>query len=97
MPLTFGIASLLRFLHNICCKRRRQRDAALYRASCEAEDLRAIVENMARIRKRALKMDDIQIPSLAIKHMIQNSTSDMTLEEGCRRYLNAYLDEEKTT
>ena len=97
MPLTFGIASLLRFLHNICCKRRRQRDAALYRASCEAEDLRAIVENMARIRKRALRMDDIQIPSLAIKHMIQNSTSDMTLEEGCRRYLNAYLDEEKTT
>lgn len=93
LPLTFGISSLLRLGHDRCCLWRRRKDAELFRSSYSGVDLRPVVEDMARARKRKLKSDSIAVPVQMIGYMIQNSGSDMSLEEGCRRYLEAYMEE----
>ena len=91
LPLTFGIATLLRLGHNKCCERRREKDAALYREAYSGADLRQVVENMARSHRRELKTNSIVIPSQTIGYMIRNSGADLDPEEGYRCYLDAFL------
>ena len=91
MPLTFAISSLIRFLHNRCCLRRRSRDAALYRAAYSGADLGEVVENMARSHRKELRTRSIVIPATLIWYMIENCGSDLDPAEGCRKYLEAYL------
>ena len=93
LPVTFGVATLLRLGHNKCCERRRAKDAALYRAAYTGADLRQIIGEMARSRKRELKTNSIVIPSQTIGYMIQNAGSDLDPAEGCRYYLDAFLAE----
>ena len=88
-----AIALLLRLGHNKCCLRRRNKDAALYRAAYGGADLRQVVENMARAAKRTLKTKNIVIPSQLIGYMIQNSGSDLDPTDACRRYLETILEE----
>lgn len=95
MPLTYGIATLLRLGHNQCCLRRRAKDAELYREAYTGADLKQVVEKMARSHRKELKTNAIVIPSQTIGYMIQNSSSDLDPEEGCRLYLESYLEEEK--
>ena len=92
MPITFGIATLLRLGHNKCCLNRRAKDAEYYRQDYSGTDLRKAVEEMARSRKKELKMKNIVIPTQVIGFMIEYGGSDMTLEEGCRKYLDAFLE-----
>ena len=91
LPLTYGIAALLRLGHDSRCRRQREKDAALCRETYRGADLRQVVEQMARSRRQELNADRLVIPTQIIRHMIENSDSDLELEEGCRRYLEAYL------
>ena len=91
-PLTFGTAALLRLGHNKCCLRRRQQDAALYREALGKADIRDIVAYMARARRRESNTADIVIPARTIWHLVENSGSDMSLSEGCKRYLDVFLE-----
>ena len=93
LPLTYGIALLLRLGHNRCCLRRRDLDAKLYREAYTGADLRQVVEDMARSRRQELKTKRLVIPAQLIGYMIENSGSDMDPAEGCRRYLDAYLED----
>ena len=93
LPLTFGIVMLLRFCHNKCCERRRSLDAELYRKAYSGEDLAQVVENMARSHRNELKTNNIVIPAQTIGYMIQNCGEGLDVAEGCRRYLEAYLQE----
>ena len=91
LPLTFGIAWLLQFVHNKWCVRCRNKDARLYREASEG-GLRQVIEDMARSRKKNLKLTDMEIPAQMISYLILNSDTDMDIAEGCRYYLEAYLD-----
>ncbi len=91
-PLTFGIAALLRLCHNKCCLRRRQQDAALYREALGRADIRDIVKYMARARRRESNTADIVVPARTIWHLVENSGSDMSLSEGCKIYLDTFLE-----
>ena len=93
LPVTFGIASLLRLGHNRCCLRRREKDAALCRDAYTGADLGQVVAEMARSCRRELRTGSIVIPSPLIGYMILNSGSDMEQDELCRRYLDAFLEE----
>lgn len=92
LPLTYGIGFLLRMGHNTCCQRRREKDAALYRKAYSGSDLREVVENMARSHRKELRTKNLVIPTQTIYYMIQNSGADLDPAEGCRRYLEAYLE-----
>ena len=93
MPMTVAIILLLRLGHNKCCIRRRNKDAELYREAYNGADLREVVEKMAASHKNELKTDSIVIPSQTIGYMIQNSGNSLDVAEGCRLYLESYLNE----
>lgn len=95
MPLTFGITSALRALHNGSYDRRKRKEARLYREAYRSADLRKTVEQIARSRRRTLRMADIVIPARVIRHMVENGDSEMSVAEGCRHYLDAYLGDDK--
>ena len=92
LPLSFGIAMLLRRAHNRCCLRRRQKDAELYRAFCEGSDLREVIANMARSRKQEIRTKSLVIPTQVIALMIKNSGSDLDPAEGARIYFEAFQE-----
>ena len=91
LPITFGIASLLRFLHNRCVLRYREKDAELYREACGTADLRQMVKKIARSQKQRTKIADIVIPARVILTMTKYGNSDMSVEEGCQLYLETYM------
>ena len=93
MPLTFGIATLLRLLHNWSCERRRKKDTAFFQEFCGTSDLRVIVEDMALAQSKRQSSGDIRVPARTIHYMIEDTGSEMTVEEGCKRYLNAFFRE----
>lgn len=92
LPLTYGIAALLRLGHDKCCRLQRKKDAELCRRTYSGGDIGQIVENMARSHKKEMKTDDLVIPTQIIRHMIENTESGIDPADGCRRYLEAYLE-----
>ncbi len=94
LPLTFGIATLLRHGHNRCCRHRREKDIALYRAAYTGKDLRQVVTEMALAAKRKSGSKDIVIPAQRIGFIIRDSGSDMDPAECCRLYLETFLAED---
>ena len=92
LPITYGIAALLRFGHDQSCTFQRKRDATLCRIAYNAVDLRQVVERMAKSHKKELKTDDLVIPSQLIRHMIESCGDGLDPKEGYKCYLEAYLD-----
>ena len=86
-------AALLRLGHDKCCLYQRNRDAALCQHAYNGKDLGEVVEKMARSHKKELKTEELVIPSPIIRHMIESCGSELDPSEGCRRYLEAYLEE----
>ncbi|MBQ4289582.1 MAG: hypothetical protein II719_00135 [Clostridia bacterium] len=93
LPLTYGIAALLRLGHNTVCRFQRKRDAKIYRDAFAGADLAEIVESMARSAKRSGKIEKLVVPAGRIRRMVEYSESGADSEELCRRYLDAALDE----
>ena len=97
MPVIFGAACgtalLLRWAHNSCCLYRRKKDAELYRTAYGKEDLRKVIAEMARSRKRELKLKNPTIPVRMIGYMIENTGADLDVDEGTRIYFEAWMAE----
>ena len=91
LPLTFGIATLLRLGHNKCCQRRRDLDTAMFREAYTGRDLRQVLTEMALEAKRKLGKKSIVIPSQTIGYMIADSGSDLDPDEACRLYFETVL------
>ncbi len=92
MPLTLGIATVLRVLHNHCYQRRRNEEAAFYSEAFAHEDIRQIVGAMARTHSSEVKMRDILVPTRIIGIIMEyNDDKDVTLEELCAIYLKEYI------
>ena len=91
LPLTFGIATVLRLLHNKCCMNRKERAVKLFREIGDGGDLRDAVATLARVQKGERRTANVVIPARMIGYLIEDNKSDMTLEEGCRSYLEAFL------
>ena len=91
MPLTFGIATGIRVLHNRAYDRRKKEEAECFSALFADADVRKTVASMARSNSSA-KILDIVIPSRVITIMLEYSHSDATLEECCEIYLKEYME-----
>ena len=48
---------------------------------------------MARSHREELQTEDLVIPTQIIRHMIESTGDELDPEEGCRRYLEAYLED----
>ena len=92
LPATCLISVLLQKAHTACCLRRRNKDAELYRAAYGEADLRGVIAEMARSRKRELKLKNPAIPVQLIGYMIGNTGADLSVKEGTRIYFEAWME-----
>ena len=97
LPSACGIALLLRLGHNACCKLRRKKDAALYREVYGDSDLREVIAEMARSRKRELKLKNLTVPMQLITYMIENNKADLDPNECARIYFDAWMEDEDSS
>ncbi len=90
LPITFGIACVVRHFHNRSFL--RVREAALPSEYSE----KYLEEQLAFLAQRNAKADrpdaDVVIPRRFIKFLIDNTDSDKTVREACGMYLDLFLD-----
>ena len=92
-PITFGIASILRYLHN--CSFRRLREVTVTGEYSESY-LRREISDLAK--EKALEdqpHSDIVVPRRFIKFLIENTDTDKTVRDVCILYLNTFLENTK--
>lgn len=87
LPLTFGIATVLRLLHNASCKRFRSLVMDEMRSFCESSGQESAVRQLAS-RFGTSPRGDIMIPRRMIRN-ICNIDDDQRLRALCRVYLEA--------
>ena len=92
LPLTLGIATVIRVLHNRSYRLRREAEAAFYKDAFQDADIRKIVAAMARNHSSSMKMADILIPTRVISIILENNRGDCTIEELCEIYLKEYME-----
>lgn len=91
MPLTFGVATVIRLLHNRSCRRHMQWMAALINAEFSDKTIREQIVYVAEGRRNEKKTGNIVIPVPLIAAMIKNSGDELDLEEACDIYLHTIL------
>ena len=91
LPTAAGLALLLRWGHNACCRYRRKKDAALYKEAYSGKDLRQVIVEMAQMQKTETTRKNPTVPVQMIGYMIENGGSDLDPEEGARIYLEAWM------
>ena len=91
MPLTFGVATVIRLLHNRSCRRHIQWMAVLINAEFSDKTIREQIVYVAEGRRSEKKTGNIVIPVPLIAAMIKNSGDELDLEEACDIYLHTIL------
>jgi hypothetical protein len=92
-PMTFGIASILRYFHNRSFRRLRE---VTVTGEFSESYLRREISDLAK--EKALEdqpHSDIVIPRRFIKFLIENTDTDKTVRDVCILYLNAFLENTK--
>ena len=92
-PITFGIASILRYFHNRSF--RRLREVTVIGEYSESY-LRREISDLAK--EKALEdqpHSDIVVPRRFIKFLIENTDTDKTVRDVCILYLNTFLENTK--
>ena len=87
MPLTFGVATVIRLLHNRSCRRQIHRRADLIKNEFSGKSLREQIILVAEGRSTGKRTGSVVIPVRLIETMIKSGAEDMNLEEACDLYL----------
>ena len=97
LPLTFGIATLLRLWHNYCFVNRRKNEAQIFLDYFDGKSADEIVFEMGKARANLQTFGEVVIPTMVIQKVIYFTESDMTIESACRLYMDGYLSDAKQT
>ena len=92
MPLTFGISSLIRYLHNRCFRKRKEEEAAYFKETFGQADIRKIVSVMARAHSSSVINRDIVVPRRVITIMAENNEGTCSVDDLCMIYLKVFLE-----
>ena len=95
MPLTFGIAAVLRLLHNGTCRILRQRAAERLRLEFAGKDMREQVALIADKYALGRNRGNILIPLWLLKATVQNGSGDMSVPEACHLFLDAVMPQDE--
>ena len=93
MPITLGIAFVLRHFHNRSCRSVRQREAELYEREFAGEKTEDLIADVARRLVFDKKAGTILVPVWLLKIVIRDSGSDMDLATASDLFLEATLKE----
>ena len=91
MPLTFGIATVLRLWHNHSFVNRRKNEAEIFLGHFEGKDTKEILFEMGKARAKIQPYGDLIIPMLVIRKILFFTESDMSVEDASGLYLSGYL------
>jgi len=96
MPLTFGIASVVRLLHNNSCRRFRRRAEHIYNAEFADKDVREQIQDIAQ---HHVITDEyaIDIPLWLLRIIVQDSKGSMTMDEAAAIYSETVLKKMEKT
>ena len=95
MPLTFGIAAVLRLLHNGTCRILRQRAAERLRLDFFGKDMREQVALIADKYALGRNRGNILIPLWLLKATVQNGSGDMSVPEACHLFLDTVMQQDE--
>ena len=96
MPLTFGIAAILRLLHNGTCRVLRQKAAEQLRRVFAGKDMREQVISIAGENAPGGKRGNLFIPLWLLNAAVQNGSGELSLPEACRLYLDTVMEQAET-
>ena len=90
LPLTFGIATLIRLWHNLSFVRRRKKEAQIFLDYFEGKKAEDIIFEMGRARANIQPYGDIIVPTLVLKKILCFTDSTLSVKDACRLYLDGY-------
>jgi hypothetical protein len=90
LPLTFGIAALLRLWHNDSFARRRRNEAQIFLDYFEGRSAEEILTEMGKARAKIQPEGDVILPMMVIKKIVYFTESDLSVNDACRCYLDGY-------
>lgn len=91
LPLTFGIASLVRMWHNHSFVNRRKNEAQIFLDYFEGKEAPEILFEMGRARAKIQPFGDVVVPTVVIKQIVYFTDSTLSTKDACRLYLDGYL------
>ena len=91
LPFTFGIAAVLRFLHNRSCLLLKKKALAVYADVCRGEGIREQIAFLAGMQNVEKNQGNSVVPLYSLDAMLRNSGSDLSVEEASVLFLNAAL------
>lgn len=94
LPVTFGIATVLRLLHNRSCRRYREKASKDYLAAFEARDTREMIIHMAARNSKKDTTGNIVIPYQVLRILLSGSEQEESFEEYCILYMKECLKHE---
>ena len=95
LPLTFGIAALLRLWHNHSFIKRRKNEAEIFLGYFDSKDAKEILFEMGKARAKIQPCGDIIVPAFVVKKIVYFTESDLNLNDACRLSLDGYLSAAK--
>lgn len=94
LPLTFGVATALRILHNRSCRRYRKRARRAYLDAFETHDTREMIIHMASMNSKKDTTGNIVIPYQVLRMLLSSNEHEETFEEYCILYMKECLKHE---
>ena len=91
LPLTYGITTLLRLVHNRSFVKRRQNEAQIFLDHFEGKSAHEILFEMGKARAKLQPYGDVIVPTLVIKQIVYFTDSGMNINDACHLYLEGYL------
>jgi hypothetical protein len=95
LPLTFGIATLIRLWHNHSFVNRRKNEAQIFLDYFEGKNTSEILFEIGKARAKIQPYGDVIIPTLVIRKIVYFTESNMSMEDAWKLYLDGYLYAEK--
>ena len=92
LPLTFGIATLIRLWHNHSFVKRRKNEAQIFLDFFEGKSAEQIITEMGHARAKLQPDGDIIVPALVIKKVMIFTESELDIDTACQLYLRGYWD-----
>ena len=95
LPLTFGIATLIRLWHNCSFVKRRMNEAQIFLDYFEGKNAEYIISEMGKARAKLQPSGDVIVPTLVIKKVMIFTESDLDIDTAFKLYLEGYLSSVK--
>ena len=94
LPVTFGIATVLRILHNRSVERYRLRARKYYQEAFRAKDMREVIIHLASRNSKKDTTGNIVIPYRILRMLLNSGEDEASFEDYCVLYMKECLKHE---